>query len=1015
MLNFLLKKSTSVFMVFFALLLSGIFAYRQIPVSLLPKIDINEIIVIINYDKLSSRDLEKNIVSPIKQKLLQVSELKNFTSETYDGYSRIEISFEYGTDIEYANIEVNEKIDQAMRSLPRDLERPTVLKVSATDIPALNINIELKNDRLSTEESGINNYLPLSEFCNTVIKQRIEQLGEVAMVDVSGLVESQLEIIPNQSLMKNLGLSNNDIIRILNEQEIGNSSSVFSDGHFEFPLILTSSVTSIDDLKNILIKIGDRLIQLKDIALIREIPKEEKGGFFVNDNRAISMAVIKQSDSKVKDFRENILNLINEFEKDYPDISFQIAQDQTSILFFALSNLRNSLILGVVISILIMFFFIKNIQSPLIIGVILPVSIIISLLFFLLLNISINIISLSGLILCVGLMIDNSIIVIENISQHQEKNNTIFDSCIMGTNEVIRPILSSALTTCAVFVPLMFISGLAGALFYDQAIAISVGLFVSFAVSITLIPVLYFKLNTKRSGKHQQGFKTTDNFLLKTYEKGFYKVFKRKKLFLSLFLSICILSSLAYMIVNKERLPRTSQNEYMIKITWQDNISASENIRITTTLCSTLNNEYDLNIWCGKQQYLLNSGYNIKDSESLIYIKTDQLLEKKKLTGVINNYLSENNITANYDISPAENIFERIFSNDIPNLVVCIRNTKKLPIEPGRITMLSEAIEDSIPVKINCPIPLKDVINIKINMEKAMIYNVDFQTIKKAVVSGFQDQIIGVFQTGVGSKSILLKHKLTSTRELLSSNFVIKNNLGEYIPLEYLIEMEPDRDYKFITGDKAGEYLPIYLEFNKTYLDKVRSFVKKKIAKEGDFDISFKGALLDNIKLFDDLKFVLLISLTLLYFILAAQFESILQPFIVLLEIPINIFGSLVFIIIFGESLNIMSAIGIIVMSGITINDSILKVDTINREFKKTGKLMQSIKLAGAKRLRPILMTSLTTILSLIPLLFGNDLGSGIQKPLALAIIGGMTVGTFASIYFIPLFYYLLYRKMRNN
>jgi multidrug efflux pump subunit AcrB len=1002
-------------MVFFALLLLGIYAYKQIPVSLLPKIDINEIIVIINYDKLSSRDLEKKIVSPIKQKLQQVTKLKNFSSETYDGYSRIEISFDYGTDIEYANIEVNEKIDQAMRSLPRDLERPIVLKVSATDLPALNLNIRLKNNGLSKGVSDINNFLPLSEFCNTVIKQRVEQLTEVAMVDVSGLAESQLEIIPNQPLMKNLGLSNNDIIQILKEQEIGNSSSVFSDGHLEFPLILSGTITSIDDLKNVLIKIDDRLFQLKDIAQIKEKPKIETGGFFVNSNRAISLAIIKQSDSKVKDFRDNLLDLVNEFENDYPELSFEIAQDQTSILFYALSNLRNSLILGVVISIIIMFFFIRNIQSPLIIGVILPVSILISLLFFFLLNISINIISLSGLILCVGLMIDNSIIVIENISQYQEKNNTIFDSCILGTNEVVRPILSSALTTCAVFVPLIFISGLAGALFFDQAIAISIGLFVSFAVSITLIPVLYFKFNSKTDRNFQQGFIRSDTSLLRIYESGFNKVFQRKKVFLSIFLFVSIFSAIAYLFVNKERLPNTSQNEFEIKINWGKNVSYSENVRTTFALISQLNEEYDLNVWCGKQQYLLNNAYNVNESGSLIYVKSDRQLEKIRLTNIINNYLEENDIRANFDISPAENIFERIFSNDIPNLIACIRNTKKHPVDPENLIKLKQAIESSIPAKINCPIPIKDVIDIKINMEKAMVYNIDYTTIKKAIIGGFQDQNIGVFQTGVGSKLILLKHELNSTRELLSSNFTIENRLGEKIPLNYIIEFEPNTDFKYIISDKAGEYLPIYLEFDKNHMEKVKSVIKQIIVNEGNLDINYKGALLDNIKLFDDLKFVLLISLTLLYFILAAQFESILQPIIVLLEIPINIFGSLIFIIIFGESLNIMSAIGIIVMSGITINDSILKVDTINRELKKTGKLMESIKLAGAKRLRPILMTSLTTILSLAPLLFGSDIGSGLQKPLALAIIGGMTVGTFASIYFIPLFYYLLFKRKVSN
>ena len=491
MVRFLIQRPIAVLMAFTACFIIGLVTYFTIPVSLLPDIAIPEITVQVSGQNTSARELENTLVKPIRQQLMQVAGLKDIESETRDGNGVIRLSFEFGTNTDLAFIEVNEKIDAAMSTLPREMERPRVVKASATDIPVFCLNLTLKGPDDETA------FLDLCQFAENVIKRRIEQLPEVAMVDVTGVVGRQLQIVPDMNKLETSGITLQELESVLANNNIEPGSMTVRDGYYEYNIKFSTLLRTLDDVRQIYLRKNGRIFQLKDLAKVSIVPEKETGVSMSDGKRAVTLAVIKQSDESMDKLKTALGEVTDYFTAIYPDINFSITRNQTELLDYTISNLKQNLSLGFLFICIVAVLFLGDIKSPLVIGLSMVVSIVTSFSFFYLFHMSLNIISLSGLILALGMMIDSSIIVTENIAQYRGRGDSLEEACIKGTSEVITPMLSSTLTTIAVFFPLVFMSGIAGAIFYDQAFAVTVGLLVSYFTGIMLLPVLYKLVYTR--------------------------------------------------------------------------------------------------------------------------------------------------------------------------------------------------------------------------------------------------------------------------------------------------------------------------------------------------------------------------------------------------------------------------------------------------------------------------------------------------------------------------------------
>jgi len=1021
MVNFLVKRPIAVTMTFLALMILGLVAMTRLPVSLMPDIDIPEITVQIEGKNIPVRQLENGVVRPIRRQLLQVPHLEDIRSETRDENAILRMKFEYGTNVDLAFIDVNEKIDRSMNYLPKDLPRPRVIKASASDIPVFYLNVTAGESYLPgqpKDTTGISDrFTELSRFTSQVIKKRLEQLSEVAMADISGTVESQISIIPDEQKLASLNLNLSDIEQAIRANNLQLGNIVVKDGIYQYNLRFENYLNNKHNIRHILLKAGDKSIKLKDLAEVKVEPRKRTGLITSGTKDAISLAIIKKSGARMQDMKTSLNELVEHFQSDYEDIDFEVMRDQTRLLDYSIQNLSNTLLLGAILAFIVMFLFLSDIRSPLLIGISIPTSLIISILFFFIFDISINIISLSGLVLGIGMMIDNSIIVIDNITQFIDRRNSLLEACAKGTNEVIRPLLSSVLTTCAVFIPLIFISGLAGALFYDQAMAVAIGLFSSFFVSITLIPV-YYKLFYRKTGKEKaavlQKLKRWNYYA--SYENGLKYVLRHQGVMTGLFLLLILAGALLYRMLDKEKLPPVQQDEMFVSVDWNERIHANENRKRSTELINTLDTLVKQSaVYAGSQQYLMNLGTPTSPREAKVYLKFHAPESVLSAQEKLEQFFGDRYTEAKYQFMPPENVFEMLFSDDQSPLVGQVLPFEKQEgLRYEEVNRLVKTLGNHSAQLLTPSVPAEDHIEIALNRERMIIYEVSREEVVKRLKSLFSEYMLTEIKSSQTFMPIILGHSRGTFLSLINRTKV-ENRNGFDIPLKELIELNTSRDFKTITSGKMGEYFPLSFHAGSDNYQRVQSEVEKTVRENPGIDIRWSGSIFSNQQMVREIFIILVISLLLLYFILASQFESLSLPLIVLMEVPIDIAGAFLFLKLFGVSLNIMSLIGIIVMAGIIINDSILKIDTINRLRKEGMPLVKALLVGGQRRLKPILMTSITTIMAMLPFLFISGLGSDLQRPLAVAVIGGMAIGTLVSLYFIPLFYYLLKRRANGS
>ena len=1001
----LTNRPIAVTMVLIAVMVLGIAAIRKLPVSLVPDINIPQITVQVTSPDRSARELNDILLERLRSELVQVPHLQDITCTARDGSGLIQMTFEYGADADYIFIDVNERVDRA--GWPQGEERPMIARASATDIPAFFINVSIKKG-LNTSD---NRFMEMSDFVRQVIVRRLEQIPEVAMVDVSGQVYPQLLVIPDMEKLRALGTNEQQLSNAIQSANVNLGSLSIRDGEYRFDVRFESSVVTREDVENVWLKLGGRTYQIKDLAEVREEQQRKKGEVTSDGSQCVTLAVIKRTDARMANLREGIQKLMDAFDKDYPDMEFTITRDQTELLDYSINNMVRNLLYGALFACIIIFFFMQDVRSPLLVVITIPTALILSFLFFYVLKISINIISLSGLVLGLGMMVDNSIITIDNITQRWMKGEPLQDACVYGTQEVFTPMLSSVLTTCAIFIPLIFMSGIAGALFYDEAMAVTITLISALIVSVMVIPVFYYRFY-----KNQPCF-TPNKFISKIsvgnmtggYDRILSWFFRRRGVMWGIFGAAVLMIGVLFIKLDKQKLPVLSHSDTLVNIEWNQRISIEEN----NSRCEQIVAQFpemveQYTCMTGAQQFALSHTRELTLSEAIIYIKAGSTKDIDKIEEQVAEYIHKTWPDAVHSSQASGNIFDMLFSDREPPLVARIKRTNGSTPDPDQLTSLLGAIRTELPDIEIQPAEWNEYIELVADPERLALYEVDFNTLLSYLQKSMNSSSVLRISKGDISMPVVIGVGEKEARDLIQNQYL--DTRGGRVPLEILLKETRNRDLKSITSGVDREFYPLVLNVKGKDARLAMDAIQKVVRSDEKFDVSFSGTYFTNREMIKELCGVLVISILLLFFILSAQFESLIQPFIILSELIIDIFAVLGILWIFGETLNLMSMIGMVVMCGIVINDSILKVDTINRLRESGMGLKHAILEAGSRRLKAIVMTSLTTILAIAPFLVRGDMGSDLQYPLSLALISGMVAGTFVSVFFVPLAYYVIYK-----
>jgi multidrug efflux pump subunit AcrB len=1002
MLKFLLHRPIAVFMTMTALLALSVLAFFRLPVSLLPDTDVPYITLSVRVPNSPPEQIEQNVLRPMRERMLSVNGLKSLESTAQSETGSLTLRFEYGTDMKLAYIEVNEKVDRLTPVFPSGMERPLVIKSATSDIPVLRIQVVPLN------ESEMVNTSDVALF---TLKRRLEQLEGVGLVDLNGLQRQVIRIESDPALLASLDLSEADIQQTIQQANLSIGALTVRDGNYRYYLKLSTNPGNPEVLGNLSVLLpNQRVVALKKIAQVQYDTETPAGYHLFNQHTGLVINVHKQAEAKMPEVMPRLYEAVEQFKTDFPELQFYITQDQSALLDISIQNLSQAVLWGGAFAFAVLFIFMSSWREPVMMGIVIPVSLILSLSVLYTFQLSLNIISLSGLALGLGMLVDNSIVVVDSISLKRKEGLPLTEACVSGTTEVMVPLISSALTNLAVFLPLIFMSGITGALFYNQALSVAAILSTSLCCTFILIPLLYRLLYANPVLQAKEDSRLF--FILKeAYHRSFSWVWRHRRpslITMSLLIPIAIVL-LIYL--PKTGFPEIQRTETVIQLDWNEPISLEENRERIRDLIRQLQPrlayaEADL----GYQQFMLNPGVQ-SPRQAVLYLNYPTPKIRLTTDNWIQDFFRTRYPSCRITLKEAPNAFEQLFASRQPYFEARFRDPKTHVVLPDS---LAEQLIEKLDQQETTPgrgLDFETAALLQINFNRLSALSVSYPDLLTQLEIAFgQYRITDIKELGLVVPVIWVAGS-THAGEVLQKTFVHSKD-GTRYPLKEFITIRYGRQYQSITADAAGIYQSVSVS-NLPNMSATQNFFRK-LAEEFGLTVDFTGQWFENRDNLNQLFLILLVSLALMYFILTAEFESFSQPLLVLASLPLGFAGSLILLWVSGGTLNIMSGIGLVVVLGILDNDAILKIDRINT-LRRHLPLDQAIQQAGLDRLKPIVMNTCTNVLAITPIIFSSGLGADLQRPVAITTIGGLIVATFTALYFVPLLYAALSKKNHSS
>lgn len=1040
------SRSVTTAMFFLGIALLGIISFTQISVNFLPPIEIPELFIETDFSNASAAEIEKTVTKPIESIASTVDGVSKISSVSRDGQSLITLNLAWGTDVNYAMLEVREKLDEIRQSLPENADRPTIYKIdpSTESIMTLAVNLSKMNMGNIQANIGDNQNLKqlagIKEFSETVLKKRFEQLSGVAQAVVSGGVQREIEVKVDAQKLQSFGLSFNDVMNALKNSNLNLEGGNIREGVFRYPLRTVGEFSSIQDISDVPINVNNRSIPLNEIASINRVFAEREGLTRVNGKEAILISIKKDAKSNTIDVSKKIKATVEQLNRDYPQTHISVIFDQSEFIKKSVSDIEQAIVYGALLALLILFLFLRNPKYPLLVGAVTPFSILITIILMYFFGISFNIISLTGLALGIGMIGDNAIIIVENFSRLREQGASIVEAVIGGSKEINLSVSASTFTNVAIFLPIIFVRGIAQKLFLDMGLTMTFSLLASLLVSITLVPsflakmkqhdkALQFKLINpllRGEGRMKAGYERWKQKYLLFLR---YSINKPKRILIGTVVLIIVSGGTAFLIKSEEA-PDIDQSRFVVELTLPPSSTveavSSVSAKIESLLLSLPQIEYAAaNVGISsKEDYfkILNAATNKSEIEcrvkpeykvkDVINLFRDKI---KSLTPLLNDY------NANILITKPSTTFERILQsrkNDID--VQIVGNDLETAYQiAGKTESILKKISYLSDVGLgNESAGLTNQIILKIDDERIQSYGIS--------VTRIMDEISGLFQRKIATyyndfdKKIAIRVIPSTYNSNNAGSANIINELLDYgirkddnpespaIPLRELVTVESAKGFTSIAHEDQQRVVMLHANVTTAGLFDAASGVRKALSSINlpqGYNIKVGGKIDDIEAMFNSLIVIVLLSIFLVYVILASQYESIIYPLVILTTSPLALVGSFIAMYLFGQSYNLMSIIGIIIMLGAIDNDAVIAVDMITSNRRNGMLLADAIVDGMQKRFRPIVMTTLTTIIGMIPLILGFGKGLELAAAISYPIIGGLIGSTLFTMFLIPVLY----------
>ncbi|NQV87279.1 MAG: efflux RND transporter permease subunit [Woeseiaceae bacterium] len=1045
------QRRVTIIMMMTAIVLFGMVSLSRLNLNLLPDISYPTLTIRAELTGAAPVEIENLLTKPIEEAVGVVRNVRLVRSVSRSGQADVTIEFLWGTDMDLAGVDIREKLDILL--LPLEASRPLLLRFDPLSEPIVRLGLLYKDDAATGSSEG--QLKDLRRLAEDRIKAELEAEEGTAAVKVSGGLEDEIQIRVDQQKLSQLGISIGQIAERIRAENVNLSGGRLEEGNQRFLVRTLNEFQSIDEFRDAIVAyVADQPVYLRDVATVEQGYKDREAITRVKGRESVELAIYKEGDANTVQVARRIEGRLNALRETLPDeIELVTIYDQSTFISSAVSDVRLAAILGGLIAIFVLYGFLQDARATAIVGVAIPVSVIGTFLLMYTNDISLNIMSLGGIALAVGMLVDNSIVVLENIVRKKERGEGIVDAAQNGTSEVAGAVIASTLTTIAVFFPMVFISGIAGQLFKDQALTVTFALIFSLIVALTVIPMLaslgaQSRYDDGGDSQPANWFTRSIAFLVRMFGLVFFAI--RKVFWVLLWpptwvlqafyrsiaavypgilrwslqhratvilVSLLLFASTMALVprLGSELIPQFSQGEFTANLRLPPGMPLAETdtaiqvaqraaaridaVELNYSVAGTGNrldaNPVDAGDNTGTLSITLKKGSSREaENQTMAAMRA----ELATLPGV------QYEFTRPSLLSFASPLQIEISGYDLASLARVSQSVVQSMSASDRFADIKTTIESGNPE-----------IQIVFDQERAAKLGLAVRDIADSVVANVRGELATRYTWRDKKIDVLVRSvdtRQSSVEEI--RRLIINPTSPRPVTLDAVADVTVSQgpaEIRRIAQDRVAIISAnlAYGDLGAAALEAGEIVGRTPLPAGISAIVSGQSEEMQNS--FESMQFALALAVFLVYLVMASQFESLIHPFVILFTIPLALIGAVLALFITGTTVNIVAFIGVIMLAGIVVNNAIVLVDLINKLRLEGMERFAAIREAGRARLRPILMTSLTTTLGLLPMAMGFGEGSEVRTPMAITVIGGLTVSTFLTLVVIPVVYSLVDRK----
>lgn len=1002
LVEFSVSKRVTITMLILIVMVFGLLSLYRLPLEMMPDISFPAITIVTQYSGVAPEEIEQLVTEPLERVVSSVSRVKKVSSQSGESFSTINVEFEWGTNLDYGAQDIKDNISRIKDFLPEGVQEPMVIKFDISQMPVMLVGV-----------SGMEDSYKLKKLLEDNIRQRLQRLDGVAQVQVMGGKQREISIALDPLRLKGRGLAIDGIINALRAQNMNTPAGYFTKAHTDYLVRAMGEFRNLDDIRNAIVGAtpDGTPVRLYEVATVIDTYKETRSIMLMNGEECVFLIMSKQSGANTLKVSDRLNKELKAFKKTYPNLKFYTVFDQGLPIKKSTNYTIKEVAIGFMLAVLLLLIFLGNIRPTLIIATAIPLSIITTFIILYAFGFTLNLMTMAGFALGIGRLVDDAVVVIESIFRHLEKGESPSTAARKGASEVSMAIAASTFTTIIVFLPMLFSTGLAGQLTRGLCLTIAFSLLASLFVAFTIVPMLSSIFFRKPKKETARWFNNVRNW----YERWLSTVLNHPLKTVIAVVVILVLSiAIGAKFIGKELMPEADQSMFLMKIEMPPGTPLDETRKLSGQIMEMIRTFPEVQYvaeMVGRDENDDGHGEGASGPNGAqLFVRlidaNERQRSQQKIQDIVRAQLPLlsncriNISTMGFNTGSTKPVTINIYGNDFTTLQDICQNVAAIIGSVNGVKDIESSFSKARPE-----------FHFVIDRQKALVYGLAPYQIQQALQAANLGIVATQLRTGsdeIDMRVIFDKRFRTQLDYL--EQLPLKTPAGTTISLRQVAKVVPAEGPVVIKRDNKFRVGIVDANLSGRDLGSVIKDIKAKLAPvekslPDGYSISFKGDYENMQETFTQLLLALAVAILLIYMVMASQFESLVHPFVIMFTIPLAGIGVVWILLLLGKTLSIVSLMGIIILTGISVSNGIVMVDYVN-QLRQAGHAMRDAIIEGCKtRLRPVIITAGATIMGMVPMAFFPSADSAQMSSMALSVIGGLTSATFLTLFVIPVAY----------